>query len=367
MAAKRVVFHVGTMKSGTSFVQSVLNSQAGDLREAGVEAVGGGGRPKGRYRALPHRAAEALLGPDRDRTRWNEVVDLARDSSCETVVVSSEFFSFLRPDGIAELVESFADVELAVVLSVRDQFGAIPAQWQSFTRNRGRSSFASYTAIIREGSARRSRALRTFRRAQDVATILERWDRPGVDDLAVVTVPPSGSSPDQLWQRFTEACRMPATEPELEDAKDNQSLGYAACDYLRRLNAQLTDLGRHPYHQLVRPVARDLLAPLSGGQERPRLDRATAELAVSLNEVIRTEIESRRVRLVGALSDLPVAADLDGFPDDVAPPSAGQVRESAEVVHAHAAVQAGTPGARPPSDLASLVAETARLLRSAPE
>lgn len=356
------MLHIGTMKSGTTFLQSVLAANADLLEHAGVDVI------SGRFtddRGRPHQAAQELHETRPVVGEWSRIVDAVDRSPCETVVVSSEFFSFLRPPGVEAAVSGLSGHELTVVLAARDQIGAIPAQWQSYTRNRGRLPFAGYVREI-AGDDRADRYVSaSFHQAQDVPDIADRWARPGVDRLALVLVPPPGSPPDTMWWRFVEAAGLPPVEVALDEVTDNRSLGYAACDYLRRLNPRLADLSQPAYRRLVRPLAHDVLAPLSEGQGRPALDRATAGFALERNRQIRSLLERSEIAHVGQAADLPIEVDLEAFPDEVEPPDRAQVRECADAVLAYAARRAGVE-VPAPDGLPATVIEAARLLSGPP-
>ena len=355
MAGKRVVLHIGTMKSGTTYLQSVLGSNAEALGRAGIQVVPGRfAEDQGR----PHRAARELHGSRGKRREWTRLVEFIDRSPGEIVVVSTEFFSFLGPAGVEAAVSDLAGHDLTVVLGVRDQVGAIPAQWQTYTRNRGGAPFASYLHQIASGDPQRY-AARSFRLAQDVPAIVDRWNRPGVDRLALLLLPPSGSPPDLTWTRFAAIAGLSAVDVDLGDVAENRSLGYAACDSLRRLNRQLSQMPTPTYRQVVRPLARDVLAA-APDRSRPQLDRVGAAFALERNKAIRAVLE-QGVEHVGDLSDIAVDLDPASFPEEVPPPDRAEVHRCARLVLEHAAERAGepVPAARRTPDL---IAEAARLL-----
>jgi hypothetical protein len=284
-------------------------------------------------------------------------------------IISMEFLSFAEQSRLGVLLDPFAGLDVEVVLTVRDQFRAIPAQWQTFTRNFGTDAWDTYLRRIEASSVlrgRQSRAARSFRRSQDVARMLERWSSdPRVSTVTVVTVPPPDAPREELWRRFCDAIRVPAESAELDDTKENASLGYASCDFLRRLNVHLGDVKPRLYRQGTRPVAREALAPLRDFEGRPELDRRGAELARDLNQRIRDSVVRGGFELVGSLDDLPVPGVVSA-PDRIAAPEPGDVRRAAVAALAHVSGRAGeSVDGAPDDDLDALVAEVARLLRKA--
>jgi hypothetical protein len=362
--AERVVLHIGTMKSGTSFVQSALASNPVVLDAAGARYLGGSfGRQAKAVRDVYLRPKR----PGRHHKRWRRLAREARTFDGEVGIISMEFLSFAQDGQLEPFLAPLADLRVEVVLTVRDQFGAIPAQWQTYTRNFGTDDWETYLRRIDapSGRSRSSRAAVTFHRAQDVTRILGRWSAdPRVATVTVVTLPPPGSPRDELWQRFCHAVRMPAENAELGEVHENTSLGYSSCDVLRRLNPHLEDVRPRFYRKAMRPLAREALAPLRESEGRPELDRRGAELAADLNRRIHEAVTRGGYPVVGSLDDLPVPARVDA-PHRVAPPRPDDVRRAALAVRTCAATALDAPPGPPPKDLDDLVTETARLLRRA--
>jgi hypothetical protein len=353
--ADRVVLHIGTMKSGTTYLQSALMSGAAALEAAGAWYAGGS------FKTQTDALAGMLGSPDpAAKPEWRSLVAEieGRDG---VALISQEFLSFARRREIDALVGSFEGTEVDVVLTVRDQHRAIPAQWQSYTRNLGTDDWATYLRRLEPMRSDRrggSLALRKFRRAQDVPAIVSRWTaHVGVTRLVVVTVPPSGAEPVALWRRFCEASRLEAADPPASGAPANESLGYASCDLLRRLNVYITALPKPRYRRARLEVVRALL-PLRADEGRPELDRDGAALARLLNGRVRDCVAAHpRVSLVGSLDDLPVDASRSAA-DTVPPPDPRELRRAAEQ-----AWRVCRPDEQPPpADLDALVSELGEAL-----
>ncbi len=368
--AKRVVLHIGTMKSGTSFVQSALMENPESLEAAGARYLG---ETFGRQAKAVRDVYQNPRRPERHE-RWRALADEAHAFSGEVAVVSMEFLSFAREKQIGVLLDPFAGMDLEVVLTVRDQFRAIPAQWQTYTRNFGTDDWETYLRRIGVSGwrGRGSQAAKTFHRAQDVVPILDRWSAPeSVRRVTVVTLPPPEAPREELWHRFCGAARISAEEATLGGLRDNVSLGYASCDLLRRLNVHLADVRPRLYRQAMRPLAREVLAPLRDDEDRPELDREGVELARGRNDDIRDVVTRHGYELVGSTDDLPVPDQMDA-PEQVSPPPTGQVTRAAEAVREYAAGLSGRrsrpsrgEGGSEVRSLEDLVVETARLLRRA--
>jgi len=362
---RRVVLHIGTMKTGTSFIQSVLGSNKAELAEAGVVFPGGFG--------VQARAVRDMLKlpkhPRRNRRRWGKLAEQAHAGD-GTAIYSMEFLSFAGEEQVPELVAPFAGLDVRVVLTVRDQLRVLPAQWQTYTRNFGMDGWEDYLRHVqptRLGSGRNTRAFKTFHRAQDVTTIMSRWSVPGVSSIEVVTVPPSGAPREELWHRFCAAAGISGPEVSLEGVRDNESLGYASCDYLRRANAHLQEVVPRQYRKGMRPLASRVLVPLRSEETRPQLDLKAATYARARNAEVRELLTHGGHRLHGSLDDLPVPEDLDGYPARLTPPPHEQVLRAARAVWDDAASRTGVAASSRPEDLDDLVADGTRLLRQANE
>ncbi len=351
----RVVLHVGTMKSGTTYLQHVL--------ETGIlESVGGfyaGGSFKAQARAVDRLPTWTDA---RSPKAWRRLAERVQRRE-GVAFYSHEFLSFAPGDRARKIVESFGGAPVDVVLTVRDQHAAIPAQWQTYVRNRGTDTWEQYVRrleTMRGGPRRRSQrvyAIRNFRRAQDVPDIIRRWrNHPGVTSLGVVLVPPAGSPPQLLWQRFCEAAGIETPEPPDAGSPANPSLGYASCELVRRLNPSLKELSRVEHDRARKPPLRALL-PLRAEEARPVLDHDGAELARRLNRRIVRAVSREDVRLVGSTDELSVNGSTTG-PASIPPPDPVQVQRALE-----AAWAGSVPGVTPPEgDLDAVVSELGRRL-----
>jgi hypothetical protein len=345
--AKRVVLHIGTMKSGTSFLQSALAWNRPILADGGARYLGGS---FGRQTKAITEIQRSPLRTER-HVRWRALADEAREFPGDVGIVSMEFLSFVEAGRLAPFLDPLEGLEVEVVLTVRDQFRAIPAQWQTFTRNLGTDDWETYLRKIGDSGwrNRRSHAATTFHRAQDVVSILERWSKPpSVRRVTVVTLPPPGAPQDVLWERFCTAARIPTLDVSVHGLRDNVSLGYASCDFLRRLNVHLADVRPRAYRKAMRPLGRDALAPLRDAEGRPELDREGSELAAERNQAIRDAVAREGYRLVGSLDDLPVPAH-PAEAEPISLPPEDQVARAALAVQSYAAA-AAEPDSDPGSE-----------------
>jgi hypothetical protein len=360
----RLLLHVGAMKTGTTYVQDLLQANRRVLRRAGWwvpqqrrvvqatrELLGIGGV------ALGSGAADG--GTLADAPRWVALMDEAReragDPSCRGAIVSMEFLSFVRPAGAALVREAAEGLDLHVALTARDAVRALPSQWQSLTRNASGLSWPDFAVAARAGGP--SRGARSFRRTQDLPRMVTAWS--GVvapDRFSVVTVPTGRGGPrDLLWQRLCSLVDVDPATTATDGAFANEQLGYGSCELMRLVNA--AGLARASsaadYRRVVRRLTRDHLLPLRDAQTRPRVDATTAAFAVDLNARTLAAAE-RHATLVGDPADLPtyVADGLDLDPGDrpAGPPDA-EVLGAARALHTGAVALCAELGLELPDDL----------------
>lgn len=341
--ADRIVLHVGTMKTGTSFVQSVLQAHPDQLAASGAEYLIGF--------AAQSMAAKGLLrlpdDPDENLKKWRKLVRTARRSDAATGIVSMEFLGFLGPVQAQLALRELEGLEVSVVVTVRDQTRVIPAQWQTYVRNQGTVAWADYLAEIRARHGK-TRPWRSYHRAQDLARVLDHWG--GAAELTCVTVPPPGGPQEELWRRFCEAARIEVGGVDVSAVRDNPSLGYGSCELLRLLNPSLEGVPTKRYRQAIKPLAREHLVPLRGGEDRPRLDRDAGVWALERNAELRDLLAAHR--LVGSIEDLSLSGG--EWTDTVTPPDPEQVLTAARTAWRHAASLVGV-AEEPPGELGVLV------------
>lgn len=352
---RRVILHVGAMKTGTSFIQSVLATHREALAEAGV------GYPAGSPQAVLDLLKLPRL-PQENRERWQA---LAATTDGD-LLVSMEFLSFAQDRHVAAALEPFAGDRIEVVVSVRDQLGAIPAQWQTYCRNLGTEGWPDYLRSIEPtflGRPRKTRAFKTFNRAQQIPTFVRRWEEAAdVESVHVVTVPPSGSPPEVLWQRFVAAAGLPDIDVDLSIVESNPSLGYGSCDFLRRANTHLSVVRPKLYRRGMRQLARGALVGRRGEESKPVLDRGGVKLGLAINSEVRSFLEERDYPVFGDLADIRLEADVVDVPDKAPPVDEAETWSAGIAAREWLAAQLDEDPGPTPESLDELVLDACRLM-----
>lgn len=332
---QQVFLHIGAMKTGTTYVQQLMEANRASLGEAGVLFPG-------RTWADQTDAARDVLGASAEE--WedeNEPPGLWRTTAQQMLahpgrsVFSMEFLSFANDEQATRVLEPLADAEVHVILTVRDAAKAVPAQWQTSCRMAGVVDFPNLVEAMGRKPTARGPAVRLLQRTQGIPRMLEVWTPlVGPQRTHVVTVPPRGSDPTLLWQRFASIVGIDPQTCAAPSSYVHTSLGHASSELLRRINIELGPRARSPEVRVVkRALVRGLL-PRAGTETPIVLDRRGRELAVKWNRRSREAIEKHRVRLVGSLDDLALTPPDGDVPKVLPVPSNGELLATAGAARA---------------------------------
>ncbi len=300
--SRRLVLHVGAMKSGTTFVQSTLFANKQVLADRGILLPG---------QKWDHQtwAVGQFLEHGRGK-RWDDYVEQVRRHE-GTSVISMEYLGPMRPAMVAGVAEAFG-VPIEVVITARDLNRNIASMWQETVQN-GRSwTWADYlegVEQVRPGQrgvkGEVPESGRTFWRQQDLVRMARTWgDVVGRDRVSVVTVPHPGSSRDLLWQRFAQAVGIDPGDIVAPD-QANESLGAASALVMRQLNALLDTEGlRFPQGMALRKglLCKQVLATRKG--DEPAIGLPVAPWVRDRAAYLVEGLAALEVRLVGDWSDL---------------------------------------------------------------
>jgi hypothetical protein len=193
--ARRVVLHVGLMKSGTSYLQARLHANQSLLAARDVLFPGETWRDQ--VLAVSDVLGRKQAGPSATG-RWAPfVAEIAAYDG--DVVVSMEFLGPARPERIAAVVASFGVTPVRVVVTLRDLGRGVPSMWQESLQNGGSFRCGEYVAAL----PGKRKPARTFWRQQGMGRIVDNWCAAiGSERVTLATVPPSGAGSDVLWSRF---------------------------------------------------------------------------------------------------------------------------------------------------------------------
>lgn len=326
----RVYLHIGAPKTGTTYLQQVMNKNRQALRRAGVlyPKVAGDAHHTALW-DLRGLAERRDFGQD-IRGHWDKVVQAAVEWDGPTTVLSSELFVYADAKLAARVLGAFSGSEVHVIYTARDLVRQVPAVWQERVKNRQTLPYEKFVADVL-GKAKTGMA-KTFWNAQDAAAALERWSQ-GVDrrHVHVVTAAPSGAAPEELWNRFARVIGVDGRDFPADVPAVNTSLSVTAAELLRQFNLRH---GQHMtilrYRKLVRRGLLDILTQAVHDESRLGLSVAERQaLGVRARECVAT-LQSAGYDISGSWDDL-LLSDVGGRGAGGRSPGPGDVTDT-EVV-----------------------------------
>ncbi len=302
--ARRVFFHIGAPKTGTTFLQQVLWANRETLAAQGV--LFAGERYADRVHATNVVRQTRELPQEWQRTSWRRIVAQVAAFDGDAVI-SHEFFAAADAEQAERALADLAPAEVHLVYTARDLSRVVPALWQEELKFRSATRLADYEPAPLSAGPRGHFGWRTI----DPVDALRRWGS-GLppDRVHVVTVPPEGAPPDELWRRFATVCGIDPASVDLDVASPNQSLGVVQAELLRRAVSRLDPDIRTP-NEVARWVrdflGHEVLVPLGGSR-------------IGLTP---TGTEQLRARSLQIIADLAAAGyDVAGDLADLLPPEA---------------------------------------------
>ena len=300
--AKRVVLHIGAMKSGTSFIQNVLNRNRAILQEHGIRFACERWRHQVQavHELINHGGPEQPPFPPDGY--WCQMVEDINEWP-GTSIVSMEFLAPRQRPKIDTIMAAFPDADIQVVLTARDLARSLPAMWIESMQNRGVKTWDEFLEAVHH-DADGEKTGQWFWRNQHFALISERWSEAvGREHFTLVTVPPKGAPPSLLWDRFASVAGIPKDLCDL-DVRSNPGLDAASAMVLRALNERLEADGfnRPDYERVVKGVL--------AKQGMVRRGREAVPLAVDERWVRRrskqelNQLRDLDIRVVGDIDEL---------------------------------------------------------------
>jgi hypothetical protein len=248
--ARRVLLHIGTPKTATTYLQDILFRNQDVLAKHGIHYLGK--RFDAHFRAgldLIRREWGGL--EDQVAGEWDAMAAAARQVD-GTVIISNEILAGATAEQAARALGSFGDAEVHVVLTVRDLARQIPAEWQETVKHYNTETYAEFLRVI---MSREGRSADLFWRVQDLPDILERWTT-GLppEQVHLATVPLSGSDPDVLLGRLLDVFGLEDVPLAYESDRTNASLGVPETAMIRLVNERIVRGPDIEYAHFIREI-----------------------------------------------------------------------------------------------------------------
>lgn len=313
--AERIFLHIGTPKTGTTFLQTILWGNRQALAEQGLLVPG-------KRRAEHLWASRAVRGetkwasqPAQAPGAWDRIVQAARQWP-GSVIVSHEFFGAASESQARTAVDALAPAEVHLIVTARECVGMLTSRWQEWVKNGSRGPLSSY------GGSTSDDPLYVWDwRTMDVAEVLSRWGtQVPPERVHVIPLPTKDAPPDELLRRFAKVVGFSVDGLDTSAGYPNQSLGVASVELLRRVNAHLMPAFAAGYDRgrwIRGYLAQGKMVPLGGNRFGPD----GAQLAALRDRSDRTIdfIKRHGFDVVGDLSELATPASLPKrrHPDEV--------------------------------------------------
>lgn len=339
-ANPKIVLHIGTMKSGTTYLQHGLISQLSRLSSGGWLYPMSFAPVRG---AINHeRAIYGLVGnhiPWVDsqtqanmNPQWQKLIAEVNQTD-KNVLLSAEAVASMLEDGIELLLKALPEREIQMVLTARDLARVLPSSWQQSVRNGRPYGYQEYfERIQRAKELPISESVGSnFWRSYQLSDVINRWQKfLPLENISIVTVPNKTSS-NTLWERFVTALSLPleTVEPKFDDKKSHTSITWPEAEALNQLNQKWSSQKKpkKTQDQLRRRIVQE------GFQHRENRGRPIAltapwlELARRWADEDVAQLTQIGVRIHGDISDLRVSPQVSA----AAPCSESEIKEASMV------------------------------------
>ncbi len=271
MARRKVIWHIGPADPGTDFLTTALGDASSELAEHGVRA------PSGRWHEIEnqiwkHKGTSLLSTPGISRADQAKVA--------------------LRLNGLR-------DLEVHLVLLVRDLPTQVYASWQAGIQHGSTTSLEKYAARVLDPERGHWQA-EEFWAGHDLGRILPLWTRAFHADRVHVVAAPSDA--DLLWRELTRLAGvtdLPRPEGYVPPALSAELDPERVLDITTGWAKLIADRGFDMHGSLVGPAAEPVVAPTRGEQ----FDALGELLTATTAEVQRLSAEVARLRAENEVLD----------------------------------------------------------------
>ncbi|HZJ03959.1 MAG TPA: hypothetical protein VFD59_00630 [Nocardioidaceae bacterium] len=306
-----IYLHVGAMKTGTTFLQHLMHANRDNLLAAGFLVAGDRTEQGNATRDILGTAAKTPERLAQCEGTWNELVGRMFAHRGEASLFSMEFLSFADREQAARVVDSLEGADVHIILTVRDATGALPSQWQTHARNGGGVPWPKFAKGVRKGvrseGPPHGAGARTFLRAQGIPRMIDAWGSAVPPErFHIILVPPSGSDPMLLWERFAGVIGVDPGVCSISTPRNNPSLGYPSAELMRLINRRLGKLPPAQFDPTIKAeLATRILTERSPMEQSAQLNLSARRFAASWNRRVRRAIRASGAHVVGDLNDLP--------------------------------------------------------------
>lgn len=306
-----VWLHIGTPKSGTTYLQDLMGKNPENRAQLAADGVlwpGADWRDQVRaVRDVLDFYPNGVVNPAIEGW-WEKVRGRIMAWDGRAAIISMEWLVHARPDQVQTIVEALAPHQVRVVITARDIARGVPAQWQEQVQNWAVWTYEEYLAGVTADDPSQTQPGRQFWTDHDLGRMIANWSAGvPVEHITVVTVPGRGAPPDLLWERFAGVIGVDPARYDTKVKPSNTSIGAASAEVLRRINVMTHETGLDwAYGDPVVKwtLAKRVLGPRRRKEEGITLPTAHREWAERESRRLITEVEALGVPVVGSLEEL---------------------------------------------------------------
>lgn len=305
--ARKVFFHIGLPKTGTTYLQTIMWANREELKRQGVLLPGTSTRDHLLASVVVREDPHVDRRGENARASWSDLVHELSEWP-DTAVISHEFFAGASVEQVAKAMADLRGAEVHLVVTARDTLSLVTARWQEFVKHGWSTAIDDYPPT-EDSDPQNEWGWGTM----DVGDVLSRWTaglRP--EHVHVLSLPKPTEPHQTLWTRFATLVGVDPTTCDSSGSQQNESLGVVEVELLRRIN---TDIGKFNFRSAVNRgvwirgyLAQRKLVPRSGERfwpspERVEMIRGRSERAVAM-------IREQGYDVIGDLEDLLTPPDL---------------------------------------------------------
>lgn len=301
---ERVFLHVGTRKSGTTWLQQALSRSERALAAEGVHLLYPDRNEARRALMNPLRVLRDDFDEEPAKRAVRQLRALVEERPAPVHLLSVETLAEM-PHSVTKLVVGALEerYEVHVVVTARHWGLTLPSEWQQGIKSRWTISYVDFLAAVRD---RRSEAA-AFIARQHLPNIVDRWGALlPPSRVHVIACPPRSRTEGTLLELFCEVVGFDPAVLKLGARDHNATLSLAQAELVRRVNDALGErlpLQKDRYQEGIRRrVVRRSLRRLEGASIRLPEEFALWAAAESADQL--EELRAQRVDLVGDPRDL---------------------------------------------------------------
>ena len=245
---KKIFFHIGPPKTGTTTIQHSLFINRDRLLKHGIYLPETGLLKNTNGLAKQENLALELSGRKEYRKKygtWNDLLAEINRTSASIIIISSEDFSLFTEDAIQRVKEFLKDFDTYILFYARRQDHMFQSQWAQGIKSRYRkNAYASFSDWMANSDKTGL--------VNDYYALYQRWSRVFGANHMIVRVFEKGQIADSLFEDFLNACGVDAcndckTESVMNISPDPKTLTLL-CEYKRLLRGELAEV---TYHQII--------------------------------------------------------------------------------------------------------------------